>query len=228
MNIKSQLLFLFGLICTVSIIGQQACYGIVKPWEQNKMQVDQKWKDIQQRTPEIPQEVSTRLKEIKPIRFQPASPMARTAEQINRLLEKEDVEPQEIEALRGRLDRAAESLTDENQRVEHERLSEKLTIMERYVIPMSDQKKKLDEMNNLKLESDIIYNQVNRSDSKATVLNYVLSGGFGLSFITNMAALLSLMIKMPNAKLERELKQLQIAEKKAQLKQNGIEPEDYL
>ncbi|MCP4607366.1 MAG: hypothetical protein GY845_01445 [Planctomycetes bacterium] len=228
MNIKSKLLFLFGLICTVSIIGQQACYGMDKAWDQNKMQVDLKWKDIQQRPLEIPQEVSTRLKEIKPIRFQPASPLVQIAEQIDRLLKKEDVEPQEIGALRERFDRAAESPTDENQRVEYERLNEKLTIMERYVIPMSDQKNRLDEMNDLKLESDIIYNQVNRSDSKATILNYVLSGGFSLSFITNMAALLSLMIKMPNAKLERQLKQLQIAEKKAQLKQNGIEPENYL
>ena len=100
--------------------------------------------------------------------------------------------------------------------------------MERYIIPMSDLKNNLNEMNNLKLESDKIYNQVNRSESKAAVLNYVLSGGFGLSFITNVVALLSSLIKMPNTKYERQLRELQIAEKRAQLEKDGIDYKNYI
>ena len=89
-------------------------------------------------------------------------------------------------------------------------------------------KNNLHEMNNLMQESKKIYNQVNSSEGKATVLNYVLSGGFGLSFITNVVALLSSMIKMPNTKLEKQLKLLQIAERKAQLEKNGIDYKNYI
>jgi len=54
------------------------------------------------------------------------------------------------------------------------------------------------------------------------------SGGFTVSFIANMVALLGFVTKMPGAKLERQLKQLQILEKKAQLKKDGIEADNYL
>ena len=228
MNAKYKFTLLFVFTCTFSVLSQQVCYGMDKPWQQNKIEVDQKWNDIQQRALEIPQDVSTRIKEFKPTRIEPASPLAQIAEQINQLLEKEDVEPHEIGALRERLDRAAERLTNENQQVELERLREKLTIMERYIIPMSDLKNNLHEMNKLKLESDKIYNQVNSSEGKATILNYVLSGGFGLSFVTNVVALLSSMIKMPNTKLEKQLKLLQIAERKAQLEKDGIDYKNYI
>lgn len=223
MDVKGKLTLLLLVVGVVFVFDRQTCRAMDKPWQQEQMELEQQWKNVRQMPQEIPEEISAKLKDIELLSARPDSPLVRIAEQINQLLTKEDVEPQEIEALRIRLDEMADNLRTESERAEYDRLSEKLAIIHRYTIPMVELKDKVHELDDLMQRSNKIYKQVNRSEGKATVLNYVLSGGFGLSFITNLVALFSSMIKMPNTKLERQLKELQIAEKMAELEQRGID-----
>jgi hypothetical protein len=69
--------------------------------------------------------------------------------------------------------------------------------------------------------------QLDERELKVSLWKNIFSGGFTVSFIANLIALLGFMIKMPNAKLEKQLKELLIIEKKAKLEQDGVDIKKY-
>jgi len=71
------------------------------------------------------------------------------------------------------------------------------------------------------------FNTVAQTGEKATLWKKIFSGGFTMSFIVNLIAVFGFMIKVPNARLEKQLKELMIVEKKAQLEKNGIDLRKY-
>jgi hypothetical protein len=230
MNIKSKLAGTAFVVCALFVFGIQTCRGMDRrPWRQEQQQILKDSEQFQiepQVTLEIQKEVLEETLEkvnVSSTRLNP--PLISIRNQTNRLLAKEQVKPREIEALKINLTEMAGNLRSESERREYERLSEKLDIIYRYTQSMAKLKEfyaSIVERMNKNFE------QVDKREVRVSIWKNIMSGGFIVSFITNMLALLGFMIKLPNAKLERELKQLQIAEKKAQLKQNGIEPENYL
>jgi len=230
MHIKSKLIVTAFFVCALFAFGIQTSRGMDRrPWREEQQQILKDSKQFQiepQGSLEIQKQVlEETLEKVneQSTRLNPS--LISIKNQINRLLEKEQVKPREIEALKINLNEMADSLRSESERKEYERLSEKLDIIYRYTQSMAKLKESyasiVERMNKN-------FEQVDRREVKVSLWKNIMSGGFIVSFITNMLALLGFMIKMPNAKLERQLKKLQIAEKKAQLKQNGIEPENYL
>jgi len=230
MNIKSKLAGTVFVVCALFVFGTQTCRGMDnRPWRQEQQQILKDSEQFQiepQGTLEIQKQVLEETLEkvnVSSTRLNPSLISIRN--QINRLLAKEQVKPQEIEALKINLTEMAGNLRSESERREYERLSEKLDIIYRYTQSMAKLKEShasiVERMNKN-------FEQVDKREVQVSLWKNIMSGGFTISFITNLLAMFGFMIKMPNAKLERQLKQLQIAEKKAQLKQNGIEPENYL
>ena len=230
MHIKSKLMVTAFFVCALFVFGIETCRGMDRrPWREEQQQILKDSKQFQtepQGSIEIQKQVlEETLEKVnnQSTRLNPSLISIRN--QINRLLAKEQVKPREIEALKINLNEMAGSLRSESDRREYERLSEKLDIIYRYTQSIAKLKESyasiVERMNKN-------FEQVDRREVKVSLWKNIMSGGFIVSFITNLLALLGFMIKMPNAKLERQLKKLQIAEKKAQLKQNGIEPENYL
>jgi hypothetical protein len=230
MNIKSKLAGTAFVVCALFVFGIQTCRGMDRrPWRQEQQQILKDSEQFQiepQVTLEIQKEVLEETLEkvnVSSTRLNPSLISIRN--QTNRLLAKEQVKPREIEALKINLNEMADNLRSESERREYERLSEKLDIIYRYtqsITKLKESHASIVERMNKNFE------QVDKREVRVSIWKNIMSGGFTISFITNLLAMFGFMIKMPNAKLERQLKQLQIAEKKAQLKQNGIEPENYL
>ncbi|MDT8304073.1 MAG: hypothetical protein RQ760_21505 [Sedimentisphaerales bacterium] len=229
MNIKSNLIVTAFFVCALFAFGIQTCRGMDRPWREEQQQILKDSEQFQiepQGTLEIQNKVlEETLEKVNEQSSRLNPSLISIRNHVNRLLAKEQVKPREIEALKINLNEMAGSLRSESERIEYEKLSEKLDIIYRYTQSMDKLKESyasiVERMNKN-------FEQVDRREVKVSLWKNIMSGGFIVSFITNMFALLGFMIKMPNAKLERQLKQLQIAEKKAQLKQNGIEPENYL
>jgi hypothetical protein len=154
----------------------------------------------------------------------PASPLATFREQIDILLSKEEVTPEEIDALRKDLQKVAGDRDAGINSSEYETLKEKLDMAYGFTKSISDlkqsQTKLLEKLNNN-------FDSVAETGEKATYWKKIFSGGFTMSFIVNLVAVFGFMIKVPNAKLERQLKELMIIEKKAKLEQDGIDPNKY-
>lgn len=229
MNIKSKLAGTAFVVCALFVFGIQTCRGMDRPWRQEQQQIIKDWEQVRiepQATLDIQKEVlEETLEKVNVPSNRPSPSLISIRNQVNRLLAKEHVKPREIEALKINLTEAADNLRSESERREYEKLSEKLDIIYRYTQSMTELKEShasiVERMNKN-------FEQVDKREVQVSLWKNIMSGGFTISFITNMLALFGFMIKMPNAKLERQLKKLQIAEKKAQLKQNGIEPENYL
>ena len=229
MDIKSKLAVTAFVVCALFVFGIQTCGGMDRPWRQEQQQIIKDWEQVRiepQTTRDIQKEVlEETLERVNVPSNRPSPSLISIRNQVNRLLAKEQVKPREIEALKINLTEAAANLRSESERREYEKLSEKLDIIYRYtqsITKLKESHASIVERMNKNFE------QVDKREVKVSLWKNIMSGGFTISFITNMLALCGFMIKFPNAKLERQLKLLQIAEKKAQLKQNGIEPENYL
>jgi hypothetical protein len=227
MNIKSKLLLLFVLVCTFVAVGQQACCGMDKV-RQEQQQLSREFIELKSR-PEVSPNIQREIleKTIEPTR-QPAERLSpsliKLRDEINRLSRSEQIRPEEVAALRTDLNEAIENTRNESERAEYVTIGEKLEIVQSIAV-LKERERKLSEMVEKSQEN---FNQLGEQEAKASLWKDIFSGGFTVSFIANMVALLGFVTKIPGAKLERQLKQLQILEKKAQLKKDGIEIENYL
>ena len=147
------------------------------------------------------------------------APLRPVKEQIDQLLAKQQINPEEIDVVRQELEKVAGSQAFDIDRSELTNLREKLDIAYGYT-------KTIDE---LQTSQASIVNKLNNNfekvadnSDKATLWKNIFSGGFTVSFIANFIALFGLFIKIPNAKLEKQLKELLIIEKKAKLVQEGV------
>jgi hypothetical protein len=195
--------------------------------QREQQQITKEYEQIKSR-PEATRNIQKEiLQKLEPTRL-PANRLSPTFIEIrdktNRLSTEEQIRPEEIEALRKDLNQAIENTRSDNERAEYEKIGEKLDIVQ----SIGELKERERKLNELVERSHKNFDQLDEREAKVSLWKNIFSGGFTVSFIANLLALLGFMIKMPNAKLDRQLKLLQIVEKKAQLKQNGIEPENYL
>lgn len=153
-----------------------------------------------------------------------ASPLRPIKERIDLLLAKEKINPEEIDAVRQELEKVAQSQSSGIDRSELANLREKLDIAYGFTKTI----------NELQTDQDVLVKKMNNNfekvadnNDKATFWKNIFSGGFTISFIANFIAFFGLLIKVPDAKLERKLKQLLIIEKKAKLEHDGISLQQY-
>ena len=226
MNVKSKLLLSFLLVGTLLILDKQSCHGmdkirteqqkITKEYEQIKFQSEA--------TRNIQREILK--KTFEPVRL-PATRLSPTFKKIrvktNLLLTKEQIKPEEIEALRVDLNEAAESTSSESARAEYEKMGEKLDIIQS-IAELKDREQKLNEIVE---RSHNNFAQLDEREVKVSLWRNIFSGGFTISFLANLIAIFGFMIKMPNVKLEKQLKELLIIEKKAKLEQDGVDIKKY-
>jgi len=226
MNVKSKLLLSFLLVGTLLILDKQSCHGmdkirteqqkITKEYEQIKFQSEA--------TRNIQREILK--KTFEPVRL-PATRLSPTFQKIrvktNLLLTKEQIKPEEIEALRVDLNEAAESTSSESARAEYEKMGEKLDIIQS-IAELKDREQRL---NIIVERSHNNFAQLDEREVKVSLWRNIFSGGFTISFLANLIAIFGFMIKMPNVKLEKQLKELLIIEKKAKLEQDGVDIKKY-
>jgi len=226
MNVKSKLLLSFLLVGTLLILDKQSCHGmdkirteqqkITKEYEQIKFQSEA--------TRNIQREILK--KTFEPVRL-PATRLSPTFKKIrvktNLLLTKEQIKPEEIEALRVDLNEAAESTSSESARAEYEKMGEKLDIIQS-IAELKDREQRL---NIIVERSHNNFAQLDEREVKVSLWRNIFSGGFTISFLANLIAIFGFMIKMPNVKLEKQLKELLIIEKKAKLEQDGVDIKKY-
>jgi hypothetical protein len=204
-----------------------SCGAAEKPWRQNQREILKDFeqvRDLPRAAGKVREEVLTEaLEQVDaPAGRQPQFISIRN--QVNELLAKEQVSPEEIEALQINLSEVADNLRSESERREYERLNEKLDIIYRYSKSISEIE---DDYSSVVKRMNENFERVDKRMEKVSFWRNVMSGGFAVSFLANLVTFLGIMIKMPGAKLDRQLKRLEIAEKKARLKKEGIEVRDY-
>ncbi len=224
MNLKSHLKLPLFCICIFFAFSRQPCKAMSGEFRKTQ---DDLMKQAQMQISSVPEEsrhiqrkilIDTRDK-IEAPAGRSASPLRQVKEQIDRLLAKQQVNPDEIDAVKQELENVASSQGSGIDRSELENLRERLDIAYGFT-------KTIDEF---QASQAAIVNKLNNNfekvadnSDKATLWKNIFSGGFTVSFIANFIALFGLFIKVPNAKLEKQLKELLIIEKKAKLVQEGV------
>ncbi|MCP4259448.1 MAG: hypothetical protein GY774_18365 [Planctomycetes bacterium] len=226
MKTKSNLILLLVCIGIFLSFNQQSCYGMDKV-RQEQQQITKEYEQIKSQpeaTLNIQREI---LQKLEPTR-QPAGRRSPTfikiSEKANRLSTMEQIRPEEIEALRMDLNVAIENTRSDNERAEYEKMGEKLDIVQS-IAGLKEKERKLSEIVEKSHEN---FDQLGDREAKVSLWKKIFSGGFTISFIANIVALLGFLTKMPSAKLERQLKELLIIEKKAKLEQDGIDFNKYI
>jgi myosin heavy subunit len=223
MNVKSKLLLSLLLIVTFTIVCQQSCYGMDRV-RREQQQITKEYEQIKAQ-PEEARHIQRRI--LEPIKL-PAErlsqPLKRISERTNELLAKEQIKPDEIAVLRMDLNEAAANVNSESERAELEKMGERLDIVQ----SIAELKEKEQKLNDLVVRSRKNFEQLGEQEEKASLWKDIFSGGFAISFIANLIALLGFVIKMPGAKLEKQLKELLIIEKRAKLEQDGIDFKKYI
>jgi hypothetical protein len=150
------------------------------------------------------------LKLIRPIEIpieRPSPTFIRIRDEINRLSNEEEIRPEEVDAIRMDLERAIENTNSEKERVEYKKMIPKLDVVQS-IADLQIRERELTEM-------------VEKSQKNFDQL----SGQFDYSFYGNIVLLLGVITKMGNImnwKLDRELKRLQIEERKAKIQKAGL------
>jgi hypothetical protein len=226
MNINTKSSFLLLLVFTLFSTSQQVCYGMDK-FRVEQRQVREDLKEITSRQEPILDINRELLRTIKPTNLpteRPSTTFIRIRDEIDRLSNTEEIRPEQVEALRMDLNEAIENTRSDNERTEYAKMREKLDIVQS-IATLKDRERQLIEIAE---KSQKNFDQLDAQEAKVSLWKNIFSGGFTVSFIANMIALLGFVTKMPGTKLERKLKQLQIAEKRAQLEKDGIDYKNYI
>ncbi|MBN2181952.1 MAG: hypothetical protein JW715_08550 [Sedimentisphaerales bacterium] len=196
-----------------------------KAQESLMQQAQQQIKTVPEETLNIQRKIllDTRDKIEQPS-VRPASPLAAVKERIDILLSKEQVSPEEIDAIRKDLEKITQGRDAGIDRAEYEALKEKLDTAYGFTKSITDlkqsQKELLEKLNNN-------FDVVAETGEKATYWKKVFSGGLSMSFILNVITIGGFIIKVPSAKLEKQIKELTIVEKIAKLEKDGIDLKKY-
>jgi hypothetical protein len=222
----TKLILLFVCVGIFFAIGQQACYGMDK-FRVEQRQVNENLQEIKSRQEpifDINRELMRTIKPTNPPSERPSTTFIKIRDKIDRLSNTEEIRPEQVEALRMDLNEAIENTRNDNERAEYEKMREKLDIVQS-IAALEERERKLIEIAE---KSQKNFDQLDEKEAKVSLWKNIFSGGFTVSFIANMVALLGFVTKMPGTKLERQLKQLQIAEKMAQLEKDGIDYKNYI
>jgi len=148
------------------------------------------------------------------------SPFGPIKERIDQLLTKEEVKPEEIAALREELEKVARDQGAGLDRAEYANLAEKLDTAHRFAAAID----------RLQKSQASIVTKLNNNFEGVADAGEETEFRFSASLIANIVMVIGLVTRIgniTNAKLDRQLKQLQIVEKKAQLEKDGITPDKY-
>jgi len=148
------------------------------------------------------------------------SPLSPIKGRINELLGKKEIKPDEIAALREELDRVAQEQGTSLNRAEYDSLAEKLDMAQRFS----------QAIDHLQKSQESIVKKLNDNFQAVADTGEVTEFRFSASLIANIVFVISMVTKVggiTNARLDRQLKQLQIVEKKAQLEKGGIDPNKF-
>jgi hypothetical protein len=225
MVIRSTLVLSFLAFVVFFISYQKPCSAMeLKELRKNQEDIVNKAREQIEVIPEETRHIQRKIlldtrEEIERPSAWPASPLAAVKERIDMLLSKQQISPEEIHVLRKDMEKIARDRASGIERSEYENLMEKLDIAYGFTKSIVDlrqsQASLLEKLNNN-------FDAVADTGEKATLWKQIFSGGFTVSFLANLIAVCGFMIKVPNAKLEKQLKELMIIEKKAKLKQDGI------
>lgn len=149
-------------------------------------------------------------------------------EQVDKLMEKEQLKPEEIDAIRKSLDDVRGDISSEIDHLKYRNLNGNLDLIE-VIFKLRDEYNEI--MESCESTVDELNGNYSRLDGNTGEIvfwgfsfwSYISSG----SFIASVIALFGCIRRLSNAKLDRELKRLEIAEKRAKLEQGGIDPEKY-
>ena len=211
MGFKSNLLLLVFIIVLFAAFGQQDCHGMIKRL-QDKQEVLMRQAEQQTRiepnaSREIKQEILERI-ETPTDMEQPDSPLFPIREEIGMLLAKEDVKPEEIAAVKERLESLeAEGQIDETERVEYENLRSNVNVAYEFT-------NTIDKLKQSKVTMDELDTNFKQ-----------LGGQYYFSFYGNLVLILGLITKCGNIinwRLDRKLKQLDIDIKEAELNKQNV------
>ena len=222
MNIKSNLILLLFFIGIFLAFEQQPCQGMVRKLLKNKEDIVRQAREQisleKEMDRSIQREILTRTRdEIDQPEIQPDSQLSHIKERIDQLLEKDEVKLEEIDGVREDLDRLPDDQIAGLEPSEHRDLSRKLDIAYRFTKLRTDYSSTVNKL-------DDAFDELADDNEKATFR-------FNASFIANIVMILGLFTRVggiATTKLERQLKRLQIVEKKAKLEKDGIKPEKYL
>ena len=229
MNLKSHLKLPLFCICILFAFGQQPCKAMGGEFRktqedlmrQAQMQID----SVPEESRHIQRKILTDTRDkIEAPAGRSASPLRPIKEQIDQLLAKQQINPEEIDTVRQELEKVAGSQGFDIDRSELANLREKLDIAYGFTKTINElQTSQVSIVN--KLNNN--FEKVADNNDKATFWKNIFSGGFTVSFIANFIALFGFLLKVPNAKLEKQLKELLIIEKKAKLEHDGISLQQY-
>ena len=223
MNRKSEIkipVFCILIICAASQLSQAMVREYRKAQDEIMQQAQRQIDTLPEKSRDIQRKVliDTRDKIDTPA-VQPASPLRPIKERIDQLLTKEQITPEEIDTVRLDLEKVAQSQAAGIDRAEYESLKGKLDLAYGFSKTISALQASyaatVDKLNNN-------FEAVADDGEKVAFWKNIFSGGFAISFLANLIAFFGLIIKVPDAKLERKLKQLLIIEKRAKLEQDGI------
>jgi hypothetical protein len=216
MKTKSKLILMLVCVGIFFAIGHEPCHGTVREIRKNTEQLVNQARQQAKKEPEESLEIKKgilreTLETIDAAPGRPDSPIIPLKAQIGELLTKEKVSSEDIAVVKESLDRIAPMVErlPERERLEYVKLRENIDIAQGFT-------EAIDKLNK---SHDSTILELNGNFDK-------LSGQYDYSFYGNIVLLLGLITKLGNVanwRLDRELKRLEIKEKKAGLKEHGIE-----
>ncbi len=131
MNFKSNLILLLFWMVIFLVFDQQACYGSVRQRQQKVTEEYDKIKSLPEASRDIQREILEKTFEpVRPPAGRPSPTFIKIRDKTNRLLETEQIRPEEIEVLRMDLNKAIENTSSESERAEYEKMGEQLDIVQ--------------------------------------------------------------------------------------------------
>ena len=221
MSAKYRTLFLLSSIGILVALGQQPCHGMVQKYRKTQdeimQQAQQQIATEPETTHEITRGVLTDAREkIEQPAGQAASPLRPIKERLDQLLAKKEVKPEEIATLKKALEQVATSQGTGLNRAEYTNLAERLDMAQKFAAAIDRlQKSQVSLVGKLNDNFEAVADTGEKTELR-----------FSASVVANIVMVIGLITRIgsiTNAKLERQLKQLQIVEKKAQLKKDGID-----
>jgi hypothetical protein len=228
MNLKTNLkfpVFCILIICAANQLSQAMVREYRKTQDEIMQQAQRQIDTMPEKSRDIQRKALIDTRDtIEAPGGQPASPLRPLKERIDQLLAKQQINPEEIDAVRLNLEKVAQTQAAGIDRAEYESLKEKLDLAYGFSNTISSLQSSyaatVDKLNNN-------FEAVADDGDKVAFWKNIFSGGFAISFLANLIAFFGLVIKVPDVKLERKLKQLLIIEKRAKLEQDGISLQQY-
>lgn len=218
MNAKSHTLLLLISIGILVVMFQRPCRGAVQRYRDYQRDI------MQQAQRPIETEVTRKVTadilaetrdKIEVPSGRTTAPLRPIKERIDQLLMQKEIKPEEIDTVRKELEQAASNQGPGADRAEYVNLSEKLDTAHKFAVAIDQvQKAQKSVVEELNKNFQALANAGEQTESR-----------FDASLVANIIMLIGIVTRVEtvmSAKLDRQLKKLQILEKRAELQKNGV------